>query len=305
MADFEDCRASAARIVAAIRRGNLKAEAVMSMSQQPVVAITGASSGMGKAAARYFAEHGWKVFAGARRLELIPHDDAGHIVALRLDVTDVETCRGFVAAIESNGGRVDALINDAGFSAFGPVEAMPVAAVRALFETNVLGAVQLTQLVLPLMRAQGFGRIVNVSSISADMYLPFGAAYHASKAALQTWSDTLDSEIRQFGLRSVVVQPGAVSSNAWVDIVARELPDDSPYAPLARGMQRVFGRVAGAAGQTPEDLAKTFYRAATKRPRLRSHSRSADALLVHVIHNHPVIYSTVCIGGLIYAATRR
>jgi NAD(P)-dependent dehydrogenase (short-subunit alcohol dehydrogenase family) len=277
----------------------------MESTEQRVVAITGASSGMGREAVLCFAAHGWRVVAGARRVELIPSADG--VTALRLDVTDDESCQAFVAAIADGPGRLDVLINDAGFSAFGPVETMPVSDVRALFETNVLGAVRLTRLALPLLRSQGFGRVVNISSISADMYLPFGAAYHASKAALQTWSDCLDAEIRPLGLRSVVVQPGATSSNVWVDKVLGELADDSPYRPLALSLKQVFGKVSGgAAGETAAGMAVTFYQAATRpRARLRNHHSLADGLLVRVVRNHPAVYAGLVIGGLVYAATRQ
>ena len=98
-------------------------------------------------------------------------------------------------------GHIDVLINNAGYGEYGPAEEIPMDKIRNQFETNFFGAVELTQLVLPTMRAQNYGRIVNISSIGGDVYMPLGAYYHATKAALQQWSDVLDLEVAQFGIR--------------------------------------------------------------------------------------------------------
>ncbi len=179
---------------------------------QKIVAITGASNGMGFEAAELFAKRGWKVYAGARRVEKIPQYE-NNIKALKLDVTSSESNQAFVKKILDEAGHIDVLINNAGYGEYGPAEEIPMDKIRNQFETNFFGAVELTQLVLPTMRAQNYGRIVNISSIGGDVYMPLGAYYHATKAALQQWSDVLDLEVAQFGIRSVCVQPGGTQSS--------------------------------------------------------------------------------------------
>lgn len=171
---------------------------------QKTVAITGASNGMGFEATKLFAKRGWKVYAGARRVDKIPQDGE-KIRAIKLDVTDSDSNKAFVKQILDEAGHIDVLINNAGYGEYGPAEEITMDKIRKQFETNFFGAVELTQLILPTMRAQNYGRIVNISSIGGDVYMPLGAYYHATKAALQQWSDVLDLEVAQFGIRSVCV----------------------------------------------------------------------------------------------------
>ena len=203
---------------------------------QKIVAITGASNGMGFEAAELFAKRGWKVYAGARRVEKIPQYE-NNIKALKLDVTSSESNQAFVKKILDEAGHIDVLINNAGYGEYGPAEEIPMDKIRNQFETNFFGAVELTQLVLPTMRAQNYGRIVNISSIGGDVYMPLGAYYHATKAALQQWSDVLDLEVAQFGIRSVCVQPGGTQSS-WGNIALenskKNMSSNSAYQPRRR-----------------------------------------------------------------------
>jgi NAD(P)-dependent dehydrogenase (short-subunit alcohol dehydrogenase family) len=255
-----------------------------------VVVTTGASNGMGFEAAKVFASHGWHVFAGARRVAKIPDDDG--ITALPLDVTDSKSNHEFIATVLSaTCGRVDVLINNAGYGEFGPAEEIPMAEVRKQFETNFFGAVELTQLVLPAMRKAGHGRIVNISSIGGDVYMPLGAYYHATKAALQQWSDVLDVEVAPFGIRSVVVQPGGTAS-AWAEIAManaqKNLTAGSPYEPLVHSVKTALEKQDTGDGATSADLAKVFYRAATaRRPKHRYYNSATDALMVRAARSAP------------------
>ncbi|MDR0300635.1 MAG: SDR family NAD(P)-dependent oxidoreductase [Streptococcaceae bacterium] len=260
------------------------------MATQKVVLITGASNGMGLEAAKVFAEKGWEVVAGARRVELIPA--SAHIMALKLDVTDSQSNADFVSAASDKFGRIDVLINNAGYGEYGPTEEISTDNAKYQFAVNYFGAVELTNLVLPLMRMQKFGRIVNISSVGGDVFMPLGAHYHATKAALQQWSDVLDMEVEPFGIRSVVVQPAGTKS-AWRDVAfenaAKNVKENSPYAPLIAKLLAGFERFSG--GATSEDLAKVFYKAATdEKPKMRYFNAFQDRVMTRIARVHPKLW---------------
>ncbi len=260
-------------------------------NQEKIVVITGASNGMGYEAAKTFAQRGWQVYAGARRVEKIPTE--GGITSLKLDVTDSESNHAFIQGVLDKTGRIDVLINNAGYGEYGPAEEIPMENVRKQFETNFFGAVELTQLVLPIMRQQKFGRIVNISSIGGDVYMPLGAFYHATKAAMQQWSDVLDTEVRAFGIRSIVVQPGGTASN-WSSIAMenaeKNLQKDSPYQPLVQTVRAALSENFGSSA-TSADLAQVFYKAATdKKAKSRYYYSFTDRLIVHAARTYPKLY---------------
>jgi NAD(P)-dependent dehydrogenase (short-subunit alcohol dehydrogenase family) len=174
------------------------------------VLVTGCSSGIGRATALRLAQAGWTVYASARRPETLTQlADAGcHTLAL--DVTEEDSMRAAVEAVEQAEGAVGVLINNAGYSQSGAIETVPMDAVRRQFETNVFGLVRLTQLVLPRMRAQRWGRIVNVGSMGGRLTLPGGGHYHATKHALEAISDALRFELRGFGIDVVLLEPGLI-----------------------------------------------------------------------------------------------
>ncbi|MDR0846203.1 MAG: SDR family NAD(P)-dependent oxidoreductase [Lactobacillales bacterium] len=257
-----------------------------------VVAITGASNGMGAAAAKLFASRGWQVYGGARRVEKIPTEN--NIVALKLDVTVSASNEKFIADILADAGRIDVLINNAGYGEYGPVEDIPLTNARTQFDTNFFGAAELTQLVLPAMRTQKSGRIINISSIGGDVYMPLGSYYHATKAALQQWSDSLDIEVEPFGIRSVVVQPGGTQS-AWGEIAmanaTKNLKPDSSYTGLVNQVQGMLTSNESLSGATSEALAEVFYKAATDaKPKRRYFHSIGDRLMVWVARSHPRVF---------------
>lgn len=257
-----------------------------------VILITGASSGMGYAATQLFAKHGWKVYAGARRVEKIPTGSRIH--PLRLDVTDADSRLQFVKDALGDGLRVDVLLNNAGYGEFGPIEEVSLDKVHKQLETNLVGASELTKLVLPQMRQQGTGRIINNSSIGGDVYSPLGGWYYVTKRGLNVWSDVLDTEIRQFGLRSVIIEPGGTKSS-WLDIAMNNailnLKPDSPYTPLAEGTQKLLSGMLKTTEASAEDLAKVFYRAATERhPKRRYYFGFTDRMLARFARNYPGMF---------------
>jgi NAD(P)-dependent dehydrogenase (short-subunit alcohol dehydrogenase family) len=182
-----------------------------------VVLITGASAGIGKVMAKHLAESGFLVYGAARRIEKMKDLESLGIRVLAMDVTDEASMVAGVSAIVTKEGRIDILINNAGFGSYGAIEEVPIRDARYQLEVNVIGAARLIQLVLPHMRKHQWGRIINISSIGGKVSMPLGGWYHASKFALEAMSDALRNEVRQFGIDVVVIEPGGIQSE-WADI---------------------------------------------------------------------------------------
>ena len=195
------------------------------------VLITGCSSGIGEATAARLAGAGWTVYATARKPETLAGLEAAGCRALALDVTSEESMTSAVDAVLTESGRIDALVNNAGYSQSGAVETLDLDDVRRQFETNVFGLVRLCQLVLPTMRARGNGRIVNISSMGGRLVFPGGGAYHATKYAVEALSDALRFEVAGFGVKVVIVEPGLITTNFENAAVASMAGNaDGPYA---------------------------------------------------------------------------
>ena len=190
--------------------------------KQPVILITGCSTGIGRDCAVALQKRGWRVFASARQAADVDSlKRAGLADALLLDVNDDASIQAAVDAIlHQTQGRIDALFNNAGFGQPGALEDLPRQALREQFETNLFGAHALTQAVLPAMRAQGHGRIIQHSSVLGFISLPWRGAYNASKYALEGLTDTLRQELHGSGIEAVLIQTGPVSSqfraNGWL-----------------------------------------------------------------------------------------
>jgi NAD(P)-dependent dehydrogenase (short-subunit alcohol dehydrogenase family) len=234
-----------------------------------VALVTGASSGIGESAARKLRELGYTVYGAARRVEKMKDlADAG-IEVLAMDVTDEASVADGVRRIIDETGRIDVLVNNAGYGSYGAVEDVPLAEARAQFEVNVFGAAQLIQLVTPHMRAQGSGRIINITSMGGKIYTPFGGWYHGTKFALEALSDSLRGELRPFGIDVVVIEPGGIRTE-WGGIAAdnlRKTSSDGAYAERAQKMVKQLGAIRGSA---PKVIGDAIARAATtRRPRTR------------------------------------
>ena len=180
---------------------------------KPSVLVTGASSGIGAATASLLLDRGWRVFAAARRLELMAPLATQGAELLELDLSNAESRSDLAAQIANRVGALDAVVNNAGFGEVGPLETMELERARAIFEVNVFGLIGLTQLLLPAMRERGSGRIINVSSIAGRWVTPGSGWYGASKFALEALSDALRLELKSFGLQVVVVEPGLIATN--------------------------------------------------------------------------------------------
>lgn len=252
----------------------------------PVALITGCSSGIGRATAALLAERGWHVFATARHPESLAGLAGERITPLGLDVTDETSMTSAVDRVLAQAGRIDALVNNAGYGQGGPLEEVSSEKIRRQFETNTFGPLRLAQLVLPAMRAQGGGRIVNVSTMGGRVSIPFIGPYCASKFALEAWSDALRAEVRPFGVRVVLVEPGSVRTNFRATAVReseRFLADGaSPYHRYAERFGRFIDR-ATPRSAPPERVARVIHRALTaQRPRAR-YVATADARLMLAI----------------------
>jgi NAD(P)-dependent dehydrogenase (short-subunit alcohol dehydrogenase family) len=209
-----------------------------------VALVTGASSGIGRATALRLAALGFTVHAAARRVERMS-DLADHGIHVEsLDVTDDGSMVTVVDKILSEHARIDILVNNAGYGSYGAVEDVPIAEARRQFDVNVFGLARLTQLVLPHMRAQRDGYIVNISSMGGKIWEPLGGWYHAAKFAVEGLSDCLRAEVAEFGIKVVVVEPGSITSE-WATISADNLEAisaDTPYRSqaklIARGLRK-------------------------------------------------------------------
>ncbi|MSD91384.1 oxidoreductase [Bifidobacterium asteroides] len=238
-----------------------------------VALVTGATSGIGYEAARMLADLGYRVYAAGRRVErLKPLADKG-VTALQMDLTDSASIEKATARILQKEKRVDLLVNNAGYGSYGPVEQVSIDEVRRQFEVNLFGLARLTQLVLPAMRRARHGRIVNTSSMAGRMVTYMGAWYHATKYALEAFSDALRMEVQPFGIDVVLIEPGAIATN-WGAIAANNLQTvtrKSAYQKAgfraAAGLRRLY---SSRHLTQPTTIAKAIVRASTVRhPRPR------------------------------------
>jgi NADP-dependent 3-hydroxy acid dehydrogenase YdfG len=251
------------------------------------VLITGCSSGIGEATALLLAEKGWTVYATARH--------RGALAGLRergcrtsaLDVTDEESMQAAVAAVTEAEGAVGVLINNAGYSQSGAVESVPLDQVRRQFETNVFGLIRLCQLVLPGMRAQRYGKLVNVGSMGGRLTFPGGGIYHATKYAVEAISDALRFEVRGFGVDVILVEPGLIVTR-FGEVAAGSVDSAETEGPYADFNREVAQATAGAykgplakLGGEPSKVAEVIGKAIeAKRPKARYPVTPSARLLI-------------------------
>ncbi|MFC0430958.1 oxidoreductase [Kutzneria buriramensis] len=238
-----------------------------------VALVTGASSGIGEATALKLRKAGYTVYGAARRVQRMQHLTKQGIQLLAMDVTDDTSMRDGVEKIIADTGRLDVLVNNAGYGSYGAVEDVPLQEAREQFEVNVFGAARLTQLVLPHMRAQRSGTIVNITSMGGRIYTSLGAWYHATKFALEALSDCLRMEVKPFGIDVVVIEPGGVRSE-WGGIAAqkvRTVSGTGPYAPQGNAVADSLSSEANERRlSSPDLIAKTIVKSVrARRPKTR------------------------------------
>lgn len=234
-----------------------------------VVLITGASSGIGYTTAELLAKQGHKVYAGARREDRMEPLRALGVTPLTLDVTDRASCLAAAELVKSREGRIDVLVNNAGYGSFGPIEVVPLDEARRQFDVNVFGLAQMIQAVLPTMRDQRTGTVINISSVGGRVTSHFGDWYHASKYAVEALSDALRMEVREFGIEVSVVEPAGIKSE-WGGIAADSLEkagQGTAYAAQTKksadGMRQQFSNPMFVAD--PITIAKTIGVAVNRR----------------------------------------
>ncbi|MDY6327369.1 MAG: oxidoreductase [Bacteroidales bacterium] len=252
--------------------------------KQQIILLTGASSGIGYDTAEALAKQGNKVYAAARRVERMEPLCQFGVVPLQMDVTDEESMQRGVQAILDREGRIDVLINNAGYGYFGAVENVPMDDARNQLEVNIFGLARLCQLVLPSMRSQHSGRIVNISSVAGKSVLYYGGWYHVSKFAVEALSDALRMELQPFGIDVVIIEPGAIKTN-WGIIAADHLAEtskDTAYAKTGAMMaQNLRGMYESSSISDPSVVRKAICRAVNaSRPRTRYRIGSLSTAIV-------------------------
>lgn len=237
----------------------------MNKTHHGVAVVTGASSGIGRATATSLQEAGYRVFGTSRRSTV---EGPGGVTMLTCDVTDNASVEALVEKVLAEAGQIDVLVNNAGIGLFGGAEESSLVQARALFDVNVFGVLRMTNAVLPVMRRQGRGRIVNISSAQGFIPAPYFSIYAATKHAIEGYSQSLDHELRTFGIRVVLVEPAYTRTTFEESLI----PPDKMlkiYDAARAGMTNVIEE-AMQQGDTPDTVAATVLKAATDaRPKLR------------------------------------
>jgi len=236
-----------------------------------IALITGASAGIGKSTVRQLLQDGLVVYATARRLEKMKDIEKEGAIIKKMDVTDEASLTKMVDEIIKKEGHIDVLVNNAGYGSYGAIEEVPLSEARRQFDVNIFGLARLSQLVLPHMRKNKFGKIINISSMGGKVYTPMGGWYHATKHALEGFSDCLRIETSPFGIDVIVIEPGGIKSE-WGDIAVEHMLETSgkgAYSNLAKKTAQSFEKSYKSASE-PELIARTISKAIkAKRPKTR------------------------------------
>lgn len=222
-----------------------------------IVLVTGASSGIGKVTAIYLAQNGYRVYGAARRIAKLEDLKEYGIHPIALDVTNDESIVNCINKIFAEKGKIDILINSAGLGSYGALEDVPMTEAKNQLEINLFGAARLIQLVLPKMRDNKYGKIVNISSVGGKVGLPMGSWYHASKFAIEGLSDALRNEVKQFGIDVVVIEPGGTKSE-MIGIGGEDLmrvSGNTVYSKLAASLVKMYSTMEQNAVE-PVEIAK-------------------------------------------------
>lgn len=238
-----------------------------------IALVTGASAGIGKITALQLQEKGFKVYGAARRLDNMADLATKGICIISLDVTNEDSMVSCVNSILEAEGRIDVLVNNAGYGSYGAIEDVPLEEARRQLDVNLFGLARMTQLVLPSMRKNHFGKIVNISSMAGKISTPFGAWYHATKFAVEGFSDCLRMEVAPFGIDVVVVEPGGIKTD-WGIIAANNLKKTSStgaYNSTANLVSDAMIKMYSGDNLTkPEVIAKTIVKSVTvRKPKTR------------------------------------
>ncbi|MDH7446423.1 oxidoreductase [Aquimarina sp. 2201CG14-23] len=250
-----------------------------------VVLITGASSGIGKESAKLLLKKGYVVYGSARRTEKMKDIEELGVKLLAMDVTKDDSMTEGIQTIINQEGHIDILVNNAGYGSYGSLEDVPMDEAKYQFEVNVFGLARLTQLVLPYMRTQNSGKIINISSIGGKIGEPHGSWYHATKFAVEGLSDSIRMELKQFGIDVVVIQPGAIKTE-WNKIARENLAKvsgNTAYSTLAQKHVKLLEKADDKYGSEPIVIAKTIAKAIeAKKPKTRYVSGGGGKLILRI-----------------------
>lgn len=252
------------------------------MHHRKVALVTGASSGIGNAIARSLYRNGVTVYAGARRVDRMNDLDDLGITTLALDVTDADSVDAVVDRIVTETGRIDILVNNAGFGLLGAVEDVPLKQALGQFDVNLFGAARLIKSVLPMMRQQHSGRILNITSVDGQVAQPMAGWYVASKFALEGLSDALRYELRPHGIHVAIIEPGSIRSE-WADIAMTHLQATSGTGPYAKSTAQAVAILKAVKhyASEPQVIARLADRAAlARRPKTRYHAGAGSQILL-------------------------
>lgn len=237
-----------------------------------VALVTGASSGIGEVTARKLQELGYTVYGAARRADRMVALEKSGVRTIAMDVTDESSMTAGIEQIIAETGRIDVLVNNAGYGSYGSVEDTPMDEARRQFEVNIFGAMSLTQKILPYMREQASGTIVNISSMGGKIYTPLGGWYHGTKFALEALSDSLRMEVEPFGIDVVVIEPGGIATE-WGGIAADNVEKISGTGAYREQAQAVAKSLRGGGanrGSKPTVISDAIAKALTaEKPKTR------------------------------------
>lgn len=244
------------------------------MVEPKIILITGASSGIGKATAKRLIKDGLTLYVAARRVEAMKElEDLGATI-IEMDITEDDEIVAAISKIDSEHDGVDVLVNNAGIAVYGAIEDVSIEDARKQFEVNMFGMARLTQLVLPAMRKKGSGTIINVSSVAGKTYTPMGAWYHASKHAVEGWSDCLRMEVEALGIDVVIIEPGGIKTE-FGDNLSKSLmkrSGNTAYASLAEKIKRMSESFDKDHSSSPDVVANVISKAIkAQKPNTRYH----------------------------------
>ena len=239
------------------------------MNSQKIALVTGASSGIGKTTVFHLLTLGYIVYGAARRVEGMKDIETAGAHIISLDITKEDSIVNCVTTIIQQHGKIDILINNAGYGSYGAIEDVSIDEAKRQFEVNVFGLARITQLILPYMRANKFGKIVNISSIAGKIYSPLGGWYHSSKHALEGFSDCLRVEVKPFGIDVIIIEPGLIKTE-WEDIAldsAVKTSGNTVYSPMIVGLKKIFSQLQPSPAEV---IAKTIIKSIqAKNPKTR------------------------------------
>lgn len=228
------------------------------------ILITGCSSGIGRMTAKFFQEKGWNVVATVRKFTDDDKEltDLGNVLVTELDVTKEDTIKSSVAKAVEEFGTIDVLLNNAGYGSYGILESTPEHKIRMQFEVNVIGLLLVTKNVIPVMRKQGSGVVINISSMGGKVSFPMGTLYHGSKFAVEGLSESLSFELSEIGIKVKMVEPGVINTNfAGSSFDLNVDPALTEYKDFTDKVLKAFE--SGADGSEPILVAQTIFKAAT------------------------------------------